>query len=224
MKSLSKAIVVSVAAFLLASLAASAAAPNVALGTAVVNGSASEWGTLNSSNPAWFSEMCGGFAATCDAGHPATSNLFLRYDCNSGTLYALDSVIGNNTVDTSANQFIAQDTAGNKLVSNTSGNDGVAPDFQYIGNVGWEMSVKLAPNTAANPKYSLWFEATVGGTTSGTHNKFTDVVLTCAPSAVTVASLSADATDSRLNLALVALSAAGLVVLGGLVCGAARKR
>ena len=71
--------------------------------------------------------------------------------------------------------------------------------------------------------YQINFHIEVSTTqTSGT--KLVDVILPCAPTAVTVASLSADATDSSLNLALLALAGAGLVVLGGLVFVAQRKR
>ena len=83
------------------------------------------------------------------------SELYLRYDCTNGTLYALVLLEDGNFIDTNVNadnHFIKINETDKskvvfKLVDGNTGDNDIAPDFQYILNgtdkIGWEASTDL---------------------------------------------------------------------------------
>ncbi len=101
--------------------------PQPTYGTAVVDGDPGEWNLTAD----FFADMY----RAGKASKPLESKLYLRYDCYTGTLFALiltePGVVGY--IDTSAvTGWIAIDSQNNKLVNEAAGNDGVPPDFAWI--------------------------------------------------------------------------------------------
>ncbi len=155
------------------------AAPYPSGGIAVVDGDASEWNLATDF-----------FAAMYRASNPGfdmLSKLYLRHDCATQTLYLL--VLAEPGVQIEAFHAAAEQWAkiSNTIqVSNLSGNNGVAPDFNYINSDGtyadgWEASFILAPGsytdfkvhaqvddgdednqTSATPNISLIMDCTLG--------------------------------------------------------------
>lgn len=121
-----------------------AASPPVpSSGSATVDGATGDW-DLGADH----------FADMTDAGsptQPVVAKLYLRYDCDSGTLFALVlGIDGTQFRETRPeNAYIRIDGAG-KLVSGESGNDGTPPDFSWVHPDGvladgWEASGHVAP-------------------------------------------------------------------------------
>jgi hypothetical protein len=134
-----------------APLAVSAAAPNVVTGTATVDGNYSEWNLTAD----FFANMyIGG-----DSSKTLWSKAYLRYDYSTGTLYVLVlDVLENKSSTASGNAWVAEcpvtDTniKNNKVVSDSSGNNGVPPDFAWISSSGgfargYEASFKVNPGS-----------------------------------------------------------------------------
>ncbi|HML97040.1 MAG TPA: hypothetical protein PKD75_01035, partial [Tepidiformaceae bacterium] len=126
-----------------------AAAPNPAPGSAVVDGNSGEWDLT-----ADF------FANMWRAGDEFKENpvleskLYLRYSCQDQTLYALVlaqpgvSIIADSEKDQES--YVKLNNA--KLVDGETGDDGVAPDFAFIGlsgglATGWEASMSVVPGS-----------------------------------------------------------------------------
>jgi hypothetical protein len=106
-----------------------ASPPSPTYGAATVDGATGDW--------ALGADV---FADMTDAGNPAkpvVGHLYLRYDCTSGTLYALVLGAGGTQFQQTRpeNAYIRLDGAG-KSVSGLSGNDGTPPDFSWVGGDG----------------------------------------------------------------------------------------
>jgi hypothetical protein len=122
-----------------------ASPPTPTHGSATVDGATGDW-DLGADK----------FADMTDAGNaakPVVARLYLRYDCDTSTLYALVlGVDGTQFRQTRPeNAYIRIDGVG-KLVSGLSGNDGTPPDFSWVnpdGTLadGWEASGTVAPGT-----------------------------------------------------------------------------
>ncbi|MCI5145634.1 MAG: hypothetical protein D3923_08900, partial [Candidatus Electrothrix sp. AR3] len=121
------------------------------------------------------------FSPMYRAGNPAKdllSNAYLRYDSNADTVFVLVLEDEDALVSLSAspdNAWAKVYSLGHQtLVSGTSGNDGMAPDFSWVEEngivIGWEGSFKLAPGN-----YGDGFEIHVnhGEETSSTGKKTT---------------------------------------------------
>jgi hypothetical protein len=132
-------------------LAVSAAAPNVVTGAAVVDGNYSEWNLTAD----FFANMyIGG-----DSSKTLWSKAYLRYDYSTGTLYVLVlDVLENKSSTAPGNAWVAEcpitDTniKNNKVVSDSSGNNSVTPDFAWISASGgfargYEASFKVNPGS-----------------------------------------------------------------------------
>ncbi len=115
--------------------------PGVPCGVAEVDGDSTEW------------DLTADFVANMyRAGNPTKpieSKLYLRYDVNTETLYVL--VLAEPGVVVLADPDDAFVKLGNttKLVDGNSGDDGVPPDFAWVGltgdrALGWEASLPLA--------------------------------------------------------------------------------
>lgn len=132
-----------------ASAPAPATPPQPSYGVAVVDGNPGEWNL----NVDFFANMY----RAGDPEKPLESKLYLRYDCLTYTVYALVLVESGvaGTIDTTATTaWIAIDDHNHKAVNEVSGNDGVPPDFAWVGQgydgdplhvMGYEASFPLEP-------------------------------------------------------------------------------
>jgi len=139
-------IIAALAAILAAPGAASAAAPDVVHGSANVDGNAGEWDL----NTDFFASLHAG----SNVSFPARADSYARYDCDTSVLYVLVLARAGEAIKTNEpnDHYVRIDNAG-KLVSDLSGDDGTAPDFQFVspaaGNqaAGWEASGPLPPGS-----------------------------------------------------------------------------
>jgi hypothetical protein len=102
--------------------------PSPTYGTAVVDGLTTDWNLANDK----FADMTDGG----NANKPVVAHLYLRYDCDSETLYAL--VLGVDTQFRQTrpeNAYIRIDGSG-KLFNGNSGNNGTPPDFAWVNPDG----------------------------------------------------------------------------------------
>jgi hypothetical protein len=182
-----------VSAFLLVTASAALATPPTpTYGTANVDGNSGEWNLVQD----FFTLMY----RAGDPTKPVESKGYLRYDCATQTMYALVLMEPNSIgyIDPNAQTaWIAIDTQSNKVVTENSGDDGIAPDFQWIGQGydgdpthvrGYEASFPLAEPGL----YTIIFHAEVidasGGQTSaspGFPSEGPPVVVSCATRAAT---------------------------------------
>jgi hypothetical protein len=134
--------------------------PEPTYGTAVVDGDISEWDLTND----YFAPMGEGF----DPVVKHATDLYLRYDCSTQTLYELVVTLEGYTLDADGDIWIALGNVSNKLFPTTKA---FTTDF-----TGLEASYTLAPGI-----YTFLAHVNVnGGATSGTPNdEFLDLVLTC---------------------------------------------
>jgi len=140
-----------VAVALLLPAVAAALPPQPALGTAVVDGQYAEWNLTTD----FFADMY-------RAGDPTKkteSKLYLRFDCRTRVMYALvlvePDVVGY--IDTGATTaWIAVGAQHTKVAGEESGDDGIPPDFAWIGRGydgnplhvrGFEASFYIMPGT-----------------------------------------------------------------------------
>jgi len=132
-------------------LRASAVPPQPSAGTAVVDGHYEEWNLTAD----FFADMYQ--AGKTDK--PLESKLYLRYDCASGTMYALVLVQPGiaGYIDPSAiDAWIAIDAINHKVLNQLVGNDGIPPDFAWVGPgfdgtsshvLGYEASFRISHGT-----------------------------------------------------------------------------
>lgn len=154
-------------------------------GVANVDGDISEWDLTAD----FFADMY-------RAGNPdfvVQSKLYLRYECASETLYALVLAIDPFTVIPEGNDSFIKLGNSNTLVNGNSGDDGSAPDFQWVslnGDMaqGWEASAILTPGSYANLNVhtNVWDEDHQSQT-SAVSGRAIELSLACSPTAVTVA-------------------------------------
>jgi hypothetical protein len=113
---------------LLIASAAPAAPPNPTYGTANVDGNSGEWNLVQD----FFTLMY----RAGDPAKPVESKAYLRYDCATRTMYVLVLMEPNSVgyIDPNAQTaWVAINSQNNKVVTENSGDDGIPPDFQWIG-------------------------------------------------------------------------------------------
>jgi hypothetical protein len=130
---------------------AHAAPPAPTYGTANVDGNSGEWNLVNDF-----------FTLMYRAGNPSKpveSRAYLRYDCTTQTMYVLVLMEPTSVgyIDPNAQTaWVAINAQNNKVVTENSGDDGIPPDFQWIGQGydgdpqhvrGYEASFPLAPGS-----------------------------------------------------------------------------
>src|SRR3989442_13315191 len=138
--------------FVLASaLPALATPPQPTYGTANVDGNSGEWNLVND----FFTLMYRAGNPT----KPVESRAYLRYDCTTGTLYVLVLMEPNSVGYIDPNMqtaWVAINAQNNKLVTENSGDDGIPPDFEWVGQGydgdpqhvrGYEASFTIAPGS-----------------------------------------------------------------------------
>jgi len=106
-----------------------AASPIPTIDAAVVDGRYGEWDLASD----FFAYMY----RAGDSAKVAESRLYLRFDCVTGIAYALvlcePGVIGYADPTQESDAWIALDVHSEKVVSIFSGNDGIPPDFAWVG-------------------------------------------------------------------------------------------
>jgi hypothetical protein len=129
--------------------AALAAPPNPTYGTANVDGNSGEWNLVQD----FFSLMY----RAGNPSKPVESKAYLRYDCSTQTMYVLVLMEPNSIgyIDpNSQTAWVAINAQNNKVVTENSGDDGIPPDFEWIGQGydgdpqhvrGYEASFSIAP-------------------------------------------------------------------------------
>jgi hypothetical protein len=129
--------------------AGAAQPPEPTYGLALVDGDPGEWTVTD---PA-VDPHSDHFAPLYRAAKPDNdilADLYLRYDCASGRLWALMLTRPTITIDTSNPEAYVKLT-GIVRVSDASGNDGTPPDFQFIMAadmvVGWEAVMLVSPGS-----------------------------------------------------------------------------
>ena len=98
------------------------------------------------------------FANMTEAAKPdkeLLSKLYLRYDCTNETLYAMVLLEPNQVLDGNPDDHFIKLGNSVKLVDASYGDDGSAPDFQFIVNatgakIGWEASTPLSAESYTN--------------------------------------------------------------------------
>ncbi|MFH1218947.1 MAG: hypothetical protein V1694_00635 [Candidatus Eisenbacteria bacterium] len=191
-----------VTAMMVMPLAATAVPPNPTFGTAVVDGQYGEWNLVND----FFSNMY----RAGDSTKAMESKLYLRYDCITNTMYVLvlcEPGVPGYIDPTAATGWIAIDRVNNKVVNENSGNNGVPPDFAWIGRgydgnpqhvQGYEASFHILPGTYEIIAHiNVWddalgtFVAVQTSATPGFPKSGPDLVILDMPSAVQPISLGA---------------------------------
>lgn len=153
---------------------ASAAAPEPSYGTAVVDGKYIEW-DLGADH---FADMHEAYNANKDV----LSKLYLRYNCSAKVMYVLVLRVPPYEVQPTADDaWVRIDSAeGAPVVSGTTGNDGIPPDFEWVKNdtgtiIGYEASFPLEPGT-----HTIGAHIQIQpGRTSGTIDKQIPLVINC---------------------------------------------
>jgi LPXTG-motif cell wall-anchored protein len=108
-------------------LAGAAAPPEPTYGTATVDGSAGEWAGGDA-----FGTLVSEETPPRDV-----ASASLRYDCETGVLYVMVMAMeGESFLTTDPTEVYVRLGDGGSLVDATSGNDGSAPDFAFIGESG----------------------------------------------------------------------------------------
>jgi hypothetical protein len=142
---------ISVALLLSFAAAALAAPPTPTYGTANMDGNSGEWNLVQD----FFSLMYRAGNPT----KPVESRAYLRYNCTTQTMYVLVLMEPNSIgyIDPNAQTaWVAINAQNNKVVTENSGDDGIPPDFQWIGQGydgnpqhvrGYEASFPLAPGS-----------------------------------------------------------------------------
>lgn len=168
----------------------------------LVTGDTPDW-NLTVGSLDWFAPMYEGW--NNNNKDRILSNLYLRYDCDNEIMYVVvyqatwDGVLIPVLVQ-EADAWIAITSTSNKVVLGSSGDDGIAPDFQWIDvgydsdNTharGYEASFPLAKNST----YKIIAHANVlyngGSATSGTGGQDIDLNVDCSVLPVELTSFSA---------------------------------
>ncbi len=185
-----------------------AAPPNPVPGSADIDGDVAEW------------DMTGDFFADMyRAANPdmvVQSKLYLRYECSTQTLYALVWALEPFAIVSEGTDAFVKLGNSITLVNGNSGDDGTAPDFQWVGlngdsALGWEASAIIAPGnyTNLNVHTNVWDEDH-NSQTSAVAGRSIELDLNCSPTAVTVAGFEV-AEPPHMGLLLIAGLALGTV-------------
>ncbi|MDZ4806007.1 MAG: hypothetical protein SGI90_14200 [Candidatus Eisenbacteria bacterium] len=135
--------------------------------SAVVDGDSSEWNLAQD----FFANM----HRAGKADKPLESKLYLRYDCLTQTMYVLVLAVPGVPVLVDGDAWVAINAQNNKVVNDSSGDDGIAPDFAFIGvgydadpnhAQGYEASFSIAPGTYNLIVHVNVFDAGLGQTSA----------------------------------------------------------
>jgi hypothetical protein len=106
--------------------------------------------TINGSDGDWDEPTADFLAEMYEAGKPekdVLSHLYGRYDCATQTFYVHVVTVAGWVILPSDNDNYVKLGQTDKLVDGSDGDDGVPPDFAYVGQKAWEASFHLAPGS-----------------------------------------------------------------------------
>ena len=121
------------------------AASEPTYGTAIVDGDYNEWDLEK--------DLFAPMYRAGDSSKPQESNLYLRYNCVSSTLYVLVLALHDVPIEVNGGEEHWLKLDGALKVDDQSGNNGEPPDFEWIGlneggaAQGWEASTSLSDGT-----------------------------------------------------------------------------
>lgn len=173
----------------------SSAPPQPTYAIADVDGNAGEWNLTTD----FFAEMRRGQGTN----GPLQSRLYLRYHCNTQTLYAL--VLpepGFSLIIGSGGDHYIKFGSGSPLVEDEDGDNNATPDMNFIGASGtsaqgWEASAFVAPGTYTNLNvHAQVLDPQGGSQTSAVANRAIPLTIICPPLSVALSSFEADARAS----------------------------
>ena len=155
--------------------------------SATVDGDPSEWNLAQD----FFANM----HRAGKADKPLESKVYLRYDCLTHTMYVLVLTQPGVPALVDGDAWVALNAQNNKVVTDASGDDGVAPDFAFVGigydgdsnhAQGYEASFPLAVGTYSLIVHVNVFDAGAGQTsaTIGFPGTGPTLVIACNPVAV----------------------------------------
>jgi hypothetical protein len=192
--------------------------------TAIVDGDPSEW-ALPPGDP---SDAELPMHTAGNPQKPQIATAYLRYGCESSTLYVLVEPVGSNVIMHSPEDAWVR-IDGTVVVSDQSGNDGIAPDFEYVDldtvsneAEGWEASTNLELGSYQIRINSMVFAEDEIESARGEAN----LIIACNPTSVTLLSITQASapTTSQWHWAIIYVIAAFLVITLALVNEARRTR
>lgn len=163
-------------------------------GAAEVDGNSGEWDLTTD----FFANM----HEAGKANKTVLSKLYLRYDCDIEVLYALVSLEDGYTLSGNADDHFIKLGNSNKLVDANYGNDGVAPDFEFLASddanaEGWEGSAPLARNQT----YELNIHTQVSpDRTSAVINRNIPLVTDCDETAIALSAFDVSTAGTTANV------------------------
>lgn len=184
----------------LPALAGAATAPEPTYGAATVDGSTADW----DAGDAW------GTMASNDPPNRTVASVSLRYDCTTGTLFALVTASPGEIFQTiDADEAYIRLGASGKLVHGLSGNDGTAPDFSWVDQTGdtaagFEASAAVAPGSypaSLRIHAKMPNDSADGYETVDLKPRYSDLVIVC-PVDTTTTSTSTSTTETTVPTTL----------------------
>jgi hypothetical protein len=156
--------------------AQAATPPEPTYGSATVDGNIAEWDLTSD----FFAEMY----RAGDPLKPVESSLYLRYDCQTQTLYALVLVKEGITALAQPDDAFIKLGNATKLVDGNSGDNGTPPDFAWVTSnsdtIGFEASAALAPGSYTNLNVHLQV-SDEGSQTSAVADRAIQLDILCTP-------------------------------------------
>ena len=177
-----------------------------------VDGDMSEW-DMTEAGPDFYAYMY----RAGDPNKPIESHLSLRYNCSTQVLTVLvDAIDGVPIIASSPETAHVKLGNSNKLVDGNDGDDGIAPDFQWINRSadeseadGWEASTQLAPGFYPNLNVHTNVFDSGGSQTSAVANRAINLDILCPdPLAVSLNQLN----TNTLNWTLVIMVSAVILL------------
>jgi hypothetical protein len=189
-------------------------------GRGTVEGTPSEWGTFDTANPYYLTDLC--VAGDC-AGQAHVGRLFMHYTCENDMIYFAVTATSPLTYTASTSNLLAQNTIGNVLLNdappyntNTDQNGPVWRDFTS-GASGFEAGFPFARASIVTLTVQALINTTSGGqpvlTSTGFH---TFVMPTCVPTAVTLSDFHAQQSAPQSDWKLGLVGILGLIGVSGI--------
>ena len=143
----------------------------------------------------------------------------------------LDGIPGGSTVKGRKGWIDISGVSGHVIVDGPPYSTNSSPNMirDLTNGTGYEAAISkigannTGPGLANGQTYNLIFNLNIDGTSRGTDPRAVTMP-DCRPTAVTVASMSAESSDGNFTRAMTVLGAFGLVVLGGLLVLGVRNR
>lgn len=177
--------------------------PQPTYGTAIVDGDSSEWNLAEDGSGDFFANM----HRAAKSEKKVESKLYLRYDCETNTLYALVLGVEGVPVLVEPDDSFLKLGNSDKLVDGNYGDDDSVPDFAWVGlsgdeetALGWEASASLSPGAYNNFNVHTQVDDCEGEEelgvcpqTSAVIDREIQLVIECEPTVIELESFTANA-------------------------------